>query len=248
METVTQRKINRQNNLFYGELAKYYDLIYSHKNYKGEVNEILDIIHKYKKSNGGALLDIACGTGKYLEYLQETFSCTGVDLNQAMLDIAKKRLGNVKLFRRDMLNLRLNTYFDIITCLFGAIAYARNYQNLKRVMNNFYKHLKPGGILIIDGWYNIDQWKAGAVSLGVYGTNNLKIIRVGYNKIKGNTALFEDHYLIAKKRIKHFSSEQQFGLFGPDTVIKLLNKYGFKSKIIKDTSLNNTRYVAVKQL
>ncbi|MFX1344099.1 MAG: methyltransferase domain-containing protein, partial [Promethearchaeota archaeon] len=72
----------------YKELAKYYDLIYSWKDYRKETNKIEKLIKKYKKSDGNKLLDVACGTGKHVEYLKENFSCTGIDLNVEMINIA----------------------------------------------------------------------------------------------------------------------------------------------------------------
>ena len=75
----------------YREIASYYDLIYSWKDYKKEAKKIKKLILKYKKSDGNELLDIACGTGKHLEYLKNTFSCMGVDINEEMINIAKKK-------------------------------------------------------------------------------------------------------------------------------------------------------------
>lgn len=48
--------------MLYKELAKYYDLIYHWKNYKKETDKIKKLISRYKKSDGKALLDVACGT------------------------------------------------------------------------------------------------------------------------------------------------------------------------------------------
>ena len=65
----------------YGELAKYYDLLYSFKDYKTEASKIIQLIAKYKKSKGDSLLEVACGSGHHLEYLKSKFSCMGTDLN-----------------------------------------------------------------------------------------------------------------------------------------------------------------------
>lgn len=238
----------KQSNLVYKKLAKYYDLVYLHKDYRKEANKILYLINKYKKSEGNELLDIACGTGKHLEYFQNKFSCTGVDLNQSMLEIAKQRLKRTKLLRMNMLDLKLKSHFDVITCLFGAIGYTQNYQNLKKVINSFYKYLNPGGVLIIESWYNKEQWKAGSTGIGIYGNNNLKIIRAGYNEIKKNIAVFNEHYLIVEnnKGIEHFSSKQYFGLFDAKNTINILNSSGLELKIIKSAVNNNEKYVAIK--
>jgi len=46
----------------YRDLAKYYDLIYTWKDYKKEANTIKQLIVAYKKTNGNTLLEVACGT------------------------------------------------------------------------------------------------------------------------------------------------------------------------------------------
>ncbi len=79
----------------YKELARYYDIIYINKNYRTEVAEILEIVTKLKKSKGNSLLDVACGTGKHIEYLQHNFSCTGIDLSQDLLDVVGSKLKGV---------------------------------------------------------------------------------------------------------------------------------------------------------
>ena len=81
-----------KNQLLYKKLAKYYDLVYSWKDYKKEANKIRKLIKKYKKSEGKGLLDVACGTGGHLKFLKSNFSCTGIDINDEMLKIAKKKV------------------------------------------------------------------------------------------------------------------------------------------------------------
>ena len=46
----------------YKELAKYYDLIYSFKDYKKESEILVKLIRKYKQSDDKSLLDVGCGT------------------------------------------------------------------------------------------------------------------------------------------------------------------------------------------
>lgn len=79
-----------RKQLLYKELASYYDLLYSYKDYKKEAEQIRKIINKHRKSKEKELLDVGCGTGKHLKYLKKWFSCTGVDPSKPMLSIAKK--------------------------------------------------------------------------------------------------------------------------------------------------------------
>src|SRR3989338_3363014 len=130
-----------KEQLLYKDLAKYYDLIYDDKDYKHEAQEVLQLIRKYKKSKGNKLLEVACGSGKHLQYLKNEFECMGLDLNKDILNIAKKNHPNLKFEEGNMTNFNLHQKFDVITCLFSSIGYVRTYDNIIKTINNFQKHL-----------------------------------------------------------------------------------------------------------
>jgi len=52
--------------LQYGELAKYYDMIYAWKDYAKESRTLSKLIRHYKRASGSNLLDVGCGTGKHI--------------------------------------------------------------------------------------------------------------------------------------------------------------------------------------
>ena len=107
----------------YRKLAKYYDKIYHEKDYEEEVQNIKTIIAKYKQSKGKTLLDVACGTGSHLQFLQEDFDCSGVDINELILEVAREKLPTIDFIQSDMAELSLNKKFDVILCLFSSIGY-----------------------------------------------------------------------------------------------------------------------------
>ena len=69
----------------------FYDAIYAWKDYKAEAARLKQLIAAHKISTGLALLDVACGTGGHIPHLSDTFAIEGVDLNLAMLEIAKEK-------------------------------------------------------------------------------------------------------------------------------------------------------------
>src|SRR5437588_8861607 len=77
--------------LLYRDLARYYDLIYSFKDYAGEAARLRQLIARYKRSAGDELLEVACGSGKQLEQFARDFACTGVDRNEGLLAIGRQR-------------------------------------------------------------------------------------------------------------------------------------------------------------
>jgi ubiquinone/menaquinone biosynthesis C-methylase UbiE len=217
----------------YESFAKYYDLVYGTKDYKAEGKAIERIVGKYKGSEGKKLLDVACGTGKHLKYLKQKFECTGTDLNQNMLDAAKKNLGDVRLVRSNMVTMRLGRKFDVITCLFSAIGYVKTYKNLEKTINNFSDHLNPGGVLIIQPWFNKSQWKGdGYIDMRTYDSKNLKIARLSSNSTRGTISLLNFHFLVAEKNkeVRYFLEKHELGLFDEKKTLRIMEKAGLKAK------------------
>ncbi len=237
-------------NSMYGDLAKYYDLIYSWKNYKNESKMIKQVILEYKKSGGNSLLEVACGTGKHLENMRSKFSCTGIDLNEEMLNIARKKFPDIRFIKGNMINFKINERYDIITCLFSSIGYVKTYENLGKTLDNFSKHLKTGGVVLIEPWFTKAAYKIGVPHLTVYQDKNIKIARVNVSKAKCGVSIMRMHYLIAEKDkdVKHFVSVEELGMFETQRTLKLMKDAGFKARFLKRKSLDGLRglFVGVK--
>ncbi len=138
-------------HLFYTELAEDYDRIYSYIDYKRWTEFYIKLIDTYCNTGGKMLLDVACGTGLHAHYLQKAgFLVTGLDLNQEMLEQAKKRNNCILYQQGDMNTFDLKKTYDIVTCCFNSIIYNKNQTDLKKTLKNLYKHTKKGGILIFD--------------------------------------------------------------------------------------------------
>lgn len=134
--------------------AKGYDNREQDRNYFFEVQWIKDRIKDVKKSKSKELLDIGCGTGTHLQFFQEEYDCTGFDLHQEMIDVAKKKLNkNVNLFQASMINFDLNKQFDVIISLYSVINYAKDFKEFRTTLKNIYKHLKKGGVCIIEPYF-----------------------------------------------------------------------------------------------
>lgn len=75
----------------YKIMAKYYDLMYSWKDYDSETQRLHKIVQEYKTSPGEDLLEVGCGTGGHVEYLKQYYEVSGLDLSQEMLAIAREK-------------------------------------------------------------------------------------------------------------------------------------------------------------
>lgn len=234
----------------YKDLAKYYDYIFSWKDYKNEAGKIKKLILKYKRSKGNSLLEVGCGTGRHLEHFKKDFSCTGIDLNEDMLTVARKRLHGVRFLRGNMINFRMKRKFDVITCLFSSIGYVKTYKNLESTLNNFSRHLKQGGVVIIEPWFTKAKYRAGSPHLNVYEGKDIKIARASVSKSKNDISIMDMHYLIIEKGmgVKHYISHEELGMFETSKTLRLMKSVGLDAKFIRNVELMKDRglYIGVK--
>lgn len=233
----------------YKELAEYYDLIYHWKDYKLEASNIKEIVKKYKVSDGKYLLDVGCGTGMHIKFFKEDFSCTGIDINKEMVQIAESKVSGVIFKQGDMIDFNLKTSFDVILCLFSSIGYVKTYSNLERAIKNFANHLKKGGVLIVEPWFTKSTFWVGEPGMTTYDGKDVKIARLNTTKIEGDLSIMEMHYLIAKRNedIKHFVDIHELGLFETDRTLKYMEDANFKPVFLKDGLMKDRGlFVAVK--
>ena len=233
----------------YNELAKYYDLIYSWKDYKKEVNRIKKLIKKYKISDGNKLLDVGCGTGKHLDYLRDKFLCTGIDINEEILSVAKKNVKDVIFKQADMIEFDLHEKFDVIICLFSSIGYVKTYSNLKKTLENFANHLKKGGVVIIEPWFTKSTYWVGHPGMTTHDGEDIKIARLNTTKIENDLSIMDMHYLIAErnKDVKYFVDKYELGLFETDRFLEVMKEERFIAEFLKDGLMKERGlYIGIK--
>ncbi|MCW4045413.1 MAG: class I SAM-dependent methyltransferase [Candidatus Bathyarchaeota archaeon] len=223
------------DQLLHGELAKYYDKIYSFKDYLDEAIRLQNLIMKHLESGGNALLDVACGTGLHLKHLKDDFICMGVDASKAMLKIARKNAPGVTFKEADMAKLQLGKQFDVITCLLSSVGYVKTYANLKRTIQNFSSHLKKGGVALIEPSHAEAFYVAGEPRISVYDGKDAKIARVNVAKAKQSTAVLNMHILVAEKGkdAQYFVDTHELGLFDVDRTLDIMKEAGLKAKYLK---------------
>ena len=221
--------------LLHHVLAKYYDNIYCFRDYLDESVRLQNIIEKYLKTGGNSVLDVACGTGLHLKYLKDDFSCTGVDISEAMLKLARKNVEGVKFKASDMKVLKLGKQFDVVMCLFSSIGYVKTLSNLERTIQGFSRHLKSGGLALIEPSYAESAYLRGEPRVATYEGAELKIARVTYARLRQALAVVNMHILIAKKGVepKYFVDRHDLGVFSVDETLRIMGAAGLKSKFLK---------------
>ncbi|MFI5419751.1 MAG: class I SAM-dependent DNA methyltransferase [Nitrososphaerales archaeon] len=228
----------------YINLARFYDKIYHWKDYDKEVRILAKIIQKYKKSSGGLLLDVGCGTGEHIKHFSKMgFECVGLDSSKYMISVARAKLADTKFIIGSMTDFSLDSRYDIVTCLFGAFGYLKTHLQIEKAVHNFSRHLKTGGILIIEPWLTKKQFKT-AIHLQIYEDSSLKIARVNSTSTKGNFTVIDDRYLIAEKEkgVSYLKDYNELRFFDPKELKGILEKaelepIGIKQRLEPDREL-----------
>ena len=213
----------------YASTAELYDRIYSWKDYAAESRQIVAWVRRFGRPHSRSLLDVACGTGAHLAYLSRTFEATGVDVNEGMLSVARRKLPRVRFVRGRMESFRLGRRFDAITCLFSAIGYLPNESELRRTLRNFARHLKPGGVAIVEPWLTRAKYRTGAIHAQILGTPDDPIVRMNISGRRGNRSIMDQHHLIATPHgIRHWVERYDLGLFEVATFLAAFRAAGFR--------------------
>ncbi len=215
--------------------AWFYDAIYTWKDYAAESQQVHAWIQQYKHSPGNTLLDVACGTGLHLAHLQAHYDVEGLDLDEQILSVARERLPNVPLHQASMVDFDLGKTYDVITCLFSAIAYAQSLNDLHQVAAAMFQHLEPGGVAIVEGFITPEQWRDRHVGMQTVDQPELKIVRMNTNQRDGRSLTLDFHYMVGTpESIETFTEQHRMSLFSDAEYVAAFEAAGFKVETISD--------------
>jgi trans-aconitate methyltransferase len=163
------------------------------------------------------LLDVACGTGRYLPLLATEFEITGIDLNPDMIEAARRNLPDGTFEVADMTDFRLGRQFDVIICLFSSIAYSVRLERLRATVERMAAHLEPGGVVIVEPWYSPETFWDGHVASNYLERADLRVAWMYRQERHGRRSILPIHYLVASADgVEHFVERHEHGLFTPE--------------------------------
>jgi len=200
----------------YEKLADIYDAMYHFKDYRKESPKVVQSIRGIKP-DARTLLEVACGTGLYLEQLQQEFHVEGLDLSPQMLDRARTRLPDVALHQGDMANFDLGRQFDVVCILFRSIAFAGTKERFCAAIASMARHVEPGGVLMVEPYFTPQSYWVDRVTLNEYKSDDLKIAWMYVSEKVGLIGRQDVHCLVGTpKGVNHFTELHELGLFDRD--------------------------------
>jgi ubiquinone/menaquinone biosynthesis C-methylase UbiE len=236
----------------YEKSSAFYDAIYSFKDYRAEAQQIDELVKAHLKATPTegekpTLLDVACGTGRHAEYLAESYNVTGLDLELGLLSIARKRLPSMHFYHGDMRDFNLRQQFDVVTCLFSSIGYVRTERALRQTLAAFFRHTRPGGVVLVEGWLRPGEFIPGHLSSLFVNEPELKIARIGHSIVDGDLSIMHMHHLVGTpEEIIQFSEDHEMGLFTKEQYMDAVSAAGYEA-YYDDTSLTGRGvYIGVR--
>ncbi len=180
--------------------AKYYDLLYQEKNYEEECDFIEQAFREFSKLKVKSILELGCGTGGHaIPLARRKYKITGIDASTVMLNTAKEKntkLGlDIGLLKSDIRDFKLNEKFDSIICMFAVLNYLTANEDLEKTLKNVRKHLKEGGLFIIDVWNGLAVLRIlPSVRVKTVEQNKTKIIRIVEPELDAVNHICRNHY------------------------------------------------------
>lgn len=144
------------SNYLYTDLSGYYDLMCADINYHAQSYGI-HRLHQLFGNDGDTLLDLACGTGPHIRHFIDLgYHCSGLDINQPMLEQAKTRCPQAQFSLGDMCDFEVEDPLDLITCFLYSIHYSGGTEKLKQCIASAHRALKSGGVFCFN---SVDKTK-----------------------------------------------------------------------------------------
>lgn len=117
-------------------------------NSKKDVLFIIKLFKKYGEIK--SVLDVGCGIGSHVKNLYDKgYLVEGVEADPAKVKFSKEKYPDLKFTTQFMQTLNMNKKYDAIICIHNIIAFNKSNEEVFRTFNNFNKHLKKGGLVLV---------------------------------------------------------------------------------------------------
>lgn len=190
------------NDNVFNNYSDFYDIFYKDKDYKSEVNYLLNLFKQHKQ-NSFKLLEFGSGTGKHGKLLAKAgYKVHGIEKSKKMISLAKQGNG-FTCDEGDICNLNLGIKFDAVFSLFHVMSYQTVNSQIYAVFKSAADHLSKNGLFIFDNWYTpAVYYNQPSVRYKNIKYENFEIFRIAEPSIRINCNIVDINYTILIKNIK----------------------------------------------
>ena len=229
----------------YARSARYYDAIYSFKDYGAEAAAVSARIRAHRP-DAATLLDVACGTGAHLVHFAREYRVEGIDLSEEQLAVARTRLPGVELHLGDMTTFDLGKTFDAVTCMFSSIGYVGTLEGLDAAVGHMAAHLAPRGVLVVEPWLQPDAFEDGHLSTLFVEEPDIAVARMSISHKERRRSWFDMEHLVGSADgVDHFVEHHELGLFTVEEQIAAFERAGLRVEHDPEGPMGRGLYVGV---
>jgi SAM-dependent methyltransferase len=213
--------------------SKYYDLLYSDKDYISETNYIVNLMARFELK-GDDILEFGSGTGIHACLLAgKGYKVTGIERSEQMVNMARLVPG-FTCQQGDICTVKLGRTFDAVLSLFHVVSYQTTNSAVQDVFARAADHLKPGGLFLFDVWYSPAVYaKRPEVRIKRISNETVEITRIAEPVMKSEQNRVDVNYTIFVRNIEKDEFEilkethpiRHFSIFELDLFAQL---YGFE--------------------
>ena len=224
--------MNIQSDLSF---IKYYDLLFSKKDYNSETEYILQSFESFGDLELNNILDLGCGTGSHtIEFDRLGYSIIGLDVDKLMIDMATSKYSQINFIYGNITNHDFNFKYELIFSFFNVINYIDDVLTLLDFFKGVKKNLHKGGVFIFDCWNGnrvcVDPPSKKEIKINNERISANGILQPNYNQLN-NTANFHYIFDVVDNKVKLRVENRLFQTFWSPLILKqLLQEAGF-SKI-----------------
>lgn len=223
----------------YGALyAKYYDLLYSDKDYGAECDYVERLFERFGAFPVHSILDISCGTGGHaIPLASRGYDVAALDYSKHMVDVARRKARRSALKMEfkvgDMCSFSFDREFDACITMFDSVDALDSYSDVDATVKSVATHLRPGSLFLVQ------FWNAAAVLTvrpaprqKTIERNGVRILRLTEPVLEPVNHVCDVRYEVmvirGKRIIEDFVEEERVRAFSPDAMRFVMNSNGFE--------------------
>lgn len=137
----------------YQALARVYDRLMDEDERRLWAESTLALLSGAGVAPGGAVADLACGTGALsIPLAQAGYRVTAIDINEQMLTQARQKAGGLPIawVRQDMTRLALHRPVAAVNCACDGVNYLTSPEAVAQCFAAVWRALLPGGFFVFD--------------------------------------------------------------------------------------------------
>ena len=216
-----------------------------------------EILSEYLEDNNKkpkSILDLACGTGVFLDLMQKKFNakdCVGLDLSKEMYKFAKWSIknDNINFVLGDMSDFDLKRRFDLISCNYDAINHLLKFSDWKKMFKKAFKHLENGGVFTFD-FNTLYCFNLKKYHNSTYYSEYENFNHISQCNYKNGVFTFDDTIYVKNKNgtykmLKEHVDETSFEV---NKIINALKEIGFSNVKCCDENYKQTKSKTEKRL